>query len=102
MCLRKSRLPRHSVIQEDSNLPFLRTYAKFYKGVDFLLAASVEEDSLFAMEYLGNREAAPGILCALGYSQGTFRTPGEKKPFAMFHPLTEHCIPPAYFAFAFD
>lgn len=100
--LRKSRLPGGSVIQEGVNLDFLSAYAKFYKGMDFILAAASEGDKLFAMEYLGNREAAPGILCSLGFSQGSFRTPGDKTPFAMFCPLTEDAVPPSYFALAFD
>lgn len=100
--LRKSRLPKGSVIQEGVHLEFLSTYAKFYKGLDFIMAASLEGDSLFAMEYLGNRESAPGILCALGCSQGSFRTPGDKTPFSMFHPLREDAVVPSYFAFAFD
>lgn len=100
--LRKNHLPEGSVIQEGSNLTFLRAYAKFYQGTDFILAAAKDGESLFGMEFLGNREAAPGILCSLGFSQGTFRTPGEKKPFAMFLPLAEDAIVPGYFAFAFD
>lgn len=100
--LRKNHLPEGSVIQEGSNLAFLSAYAKFYKGMDFVMAAAADGDSLFAMEYLGNRESAPGVLCALGFSQGTFRTPGGKKPFAMYLPLTQDAPEPEYFAFAFD
>ena len=100
--LRQELLPPGSVIQEDVNLDFLSTYAKFYKGMDFLMAAAPDGESLFAMEYLGNRESAPGVLCALGFSQGTFRTPGGKKPFAMYLPLTQDAPEPEYFAFAFD
>lgn len=100
--LRKQYLPEGSVIQEGSNLTFLSAYAKFYKGMDFIMAAMADGDSLFAMEFLGNPVAASGVLCALGFSQGTFRTPGSKKPFAMFHPLVERIEAPAYFGFAFD
>lgn len=100
--LRKNYLPECSVIQEGSNLDFLSAYARFYKGMDFITAAMADGDSLFAMEFLGNREAASGVLCSLGYAQGTFRTPGEKKPFAMFHPLTTDAVTPSYFGFAFD
>ena len=100
--LRKNYLPQGSVLQEGSNLAFLSGFAKFYKGMDFIMAAASEEDSLFAMEFLGNRESAPGVLCALGFSQGTFRTIGDKKPFAMFHPLAEDAAAPSYFGFAFD
>ena len=100
--LRREYLPEGGVVQEGSNLAFLNTYAKFYKGMDFLLAAAPDEGSLFGMELLGNRAAAPGILCALGYPQGTFRTPGDKKPFAMFLPLHPGAVPPDYFGLAFD
>ncbi len=100
--LRKQYLPQGSVLQEGSNLTFLSAYAKFYKGMDFIMAAASEEDSLFAMEFLGNRESAPGVLCALGFSQGTFRTIGDRKPFAMFHPLAVDAVSPSYFGFAFD
>lgn len=100
--LRKHYLPPHSVIQEGSNLTFLNAYAKFYKGMDFIMVSTWEADSLFALEYLGNRESAPGVLCSLGFSQGTFRTIGSKKPFAMFCPLRSDAVTPGYFGFAFD
>lgn len=100
--LRLEYLPERSVIPEDNSLAFLNACSKFYKGMDFVMAATSEGDSLFAMEYLGNRESAPGILCSLGFSQGTFRTIGDKIPFAMFHPLKNKAVTPYYFAFAFD
>lgn len=100
--LRRDLLPRGSVVQEGSNLAFLSSYARFYKGMDFLLCACPDGDGLMGLELLGNREAAPGILCSLGYAQGTFRTPGEKKSFAMFLPLKADAAEPTYFAFAFD
>lgn len=100
--MRKSYLPEGSVIQEGVGLRFLSTYAKFYKGLDFILAAAPDGDRLFGMELLGNRQAAPGILCALGFSQGIFRTPGGNVPFAMFCPLAEGTAAPEYFGFAFD
>lgn len=100
--LRRSYLPRGSVIQEGDNLHFLGSYTRFYKGMDFLMAASIENESLFAPEFLGNPASAPGTLCALGCSQGTFRAPGEKLDFAMFCPLAEDAAVPTYFAFAFD
>lgn len=100
--LRRQHLPEGSVIQEGDNLRFLASYARFYKGMDFIMAAYTEDDSLFAMEYLGNRGSAAGILCSLGLSQGTFRTPGDKLPFAMFLALQEDAPEPGYFGFAFD
>lgn len=100
--LRREFLPNDGVIQEKENLNYLATYAAFYKGADFLLAASTGDGQLWGMELLGNRNAAPGILGTLGYSKGTFRTPGAGIPFAMFHPLRPDAIAPAYFGLEFN
>lgn len=100
--LRRKFLPAGGVIQEDENLTFLSTYARFYAGPTFLLAACPEGDKLRGLELLGDSAAAPGILRALGYAAGTFRTPGGTAPFAMFLPLNNHTSAPAYFALALD
>lgn len=101
--LRRQYLPEGGAIQEGESLRFLETQTSFYRGPKFLLAArEVEENSLFGYELLGSTEAAPGILKALGCSQGTFRTPGTRIPFAMFLPLEENAKSPAYLGFAFD
>jgi len=101
--LRREYLPEGGVVQEGENLRFLNTQVRFYRGTDFLLAAQEQEEgTLFGAELLGSAEAAPGILKALGRSQGTFRTPGSKLPFAMFLPLSESAREPAYFGFPFD
>lgn len=101
--LRRQWLPPGGVVQEGENLAFLETQVSFFKGMDFLLAAQpTDEGALFGTELLGNAAAAPGILLSLGYSQGTFRCPGSKKPFAMFLPLTDGAEIPGYFGFAFD
>lgn len=100
--LRREFLPDGSVIQEGENLDYLATYAKFYAGCDFLLAASPQNGQLHGIELLGNQEAAPGILAALGYGEGTFRVPGKDIPFAMFRPLKENVKSPRYFGLAFD
>lgn len=100
--LRRQYLPENGVVQEGAALSFLQTYCKFYAGEDFLLTAAIEEEHLIARELLGNVAAAPGILQALGYEKGTFRTPGTDKPFAMLLPLTEQCPIPAYFGLALD
>lgn len=100
--LRREFLPEGSVIQEGNNLTFLEAQVQFFTGDDFLLAAYLDEDTLHGMELLGNRDAAPGILRTLGCSNGQFRTPGNKKPFAMFYPLAEDAFVPTYFGFAFD
>ena len=100
--LRRQLLPEGGAVQEGENLDFLETLAGFYAGPDWLLAARAEEDTLFAAELLGNREAAPGILKALDLGKGRFRCPGEDAPFAMFLPLAETAEAPTYFGLAFD
>ena len=80
-----------------------KTQADFYAGENFIFAASIEDDTVRASEFLGNISALPGIVCALGCTEGIFRVPGEDRPFAMYFPLEEnHKKPPAYFGFAFD
>lgn len=100
--LRRQFLPKGGVIQEGRNIRYLETYGTFYAGEDFLLVGATDRDCFRGMELLGNREAAPGILGALGYGQGTFRTPGNDKPFAMFLPLKDGAERPGYFGLAFD
>lgn len=100
--LRRQLLPEGGVIQEGENLAYLETYAQLYAGEDFLLAAVPEDGKLRGLELLGNTNAAPGILAALGYQAGTFRIPGEDIPFTMFHPLKDGAEPPSYFGLAFD
>lgn len=100
--LRRAFLPGGSVLQEGASLPFLERIYELYAGPDFLLAAFREEGFLWGMELLGNKEAAPGILKALGCVKGRFRTPGKDQPFAMYLPLTETAEKPAYFGLAFD
>ena len=100
--LRRTFLPAGGVVQEGENLPFLASQMQFYAGPGFLLTAYAEEDLLHGVELLGSIDTAPGILAALGFSSGDFRTPGTQMPFAMFHPLEEACPVPGYFGFAFD
>jgi hypothetical protein len=101
--LRRQFLPEGGAIQEGENLTFLETYGKFYRGTDFLLVAQPDgEGNLFGAELLGNAAAAPRILRSLGYSQGTFRLPGESLEFAMFLPLRPDAQAPDYFGLAFD
>lgn len=100
--LRRKLLPEGGVIQEGENLAYLETYAQLYAGEDFLLAAVQEDGQLHGLELLGNADAAPGILAALGCREGTFRTPGKDIPFTMFHPLKACAKAPSYFGLAFD
>ncbi len=100
---RRRLLPIGGIIQEHENLDFLATQSVFYAGDDFLLATRIENQQLFAMELLGDTSVAPDILCALGCSQGTFRTPGGSIPFAMYHNFSNGTIlQPSYFGLAFD
>ena len=100
--LRRAYLPPDGVIQEGANLSYLKSYASFYAGEDFLLTAAPEGGSLTGMELLGNADAAPGILGALGFSHGRFRTPGATLPGAMFRPLRAGTHAPGYFGLVFD
>lgn len=100
--LRRQYLPAGGVVQEEENLALLRSYARFYAGPDYLLAACADAEQLRGIELLGNASAAPEILRSLGFGQGTFRTPGGTGPFAMFHPLTDGATVPSYFALALD
>lgn len=100
--LRRQFLPEGGVLQEGENLDFLASFAKLYRGEDFLLAAYVEDGIVHGIELLGNTAAAPGIVAALRCTQGQFRMPGEEAPFAMYLPLADHCPMPTYFGIAFD
>ena len=97
--VRNSLLPAGGVRQE-MGLVFLAGYTELYIGVDFALAGSRNGSSFTAMELLGNRDAAPAILGALGLENGTFRVLGNK-PLAMYHPLSDFPSP-TYFGVAFD
>ena len=100
--LRREYLPPDGVIQEGANLSYLKSYAALYAGGDFLLAAEHDGDSLTGMELLGNAAAAPGILGALEFPRGRFRTPGTTLPGAMFRPLRAGVDAPGYFGLIFD
>ena len=99
---RRKYLPAGGILQEGASLAWLGTYASFYAGDGFLLAAAPEGDGLMGLELLGNRDAAPGILAALGYGRGRFRVPGTDIPFGMFLPLKNNVKKPTYLGHAFD
>ena len=82
-----------------TNLTFLAGQAKLFRGEDFLLAA--ETKPFRGIELLGNTDAAPGILRALGEKEGVFSTIGSETPFAMYHAL-QPGPEPTYFGLAFD
>lgn len=98
--LRRQYLPAGGVIQEEANLEFLSRLVSFYAGEDFLFCADVRDGKLYCPEFLGNCDAAPRILAALGARAGSFRTPGQGD-FAMYHSLSD-AVAPTYFGLAFD
>ena len=100
--LRKSYLPKKSVLQEGKSLEFLSKLACFIKGDDFIMAYSVYDKRLIANEILGNTAMAERILYSLGVDFGTFRCKGDDMPFTMVYPLLDDFDLPDYFAFAFD
>lgn len=99
---RRALLPGDGVIQEGENLDFLASYASFYAGEGFSAAIAIEAGQLLCLELLGDPGAAPRILAGLGCREGTFRTPGPGRDFAMLLPLTADCPRPGYLGFAFD
>lgn len=100
--LRRCMLPPGSAIEEEESIAFLETMAFFYRGENLLLSAHAENGKLWCPEFLGDRNAAPGVLTALRCTEGHFRTPGDTFPFAMFLPLEENVQAPRYLGFAFD
>lgn len=99
---RRALLPAGGIYQEGENLSWLASYASFYAGDGFLLAAAEEGEGLTGLELLGNRDAAAGILGSLGKKWGRFRTPGTDIPFGMFLPLKNNAKIPTYLGHAFD
>lgn len=99
--LRKCYLPEGALVQEGENLSFLSSFAKFYRGEDFLLAAYKNEDTLTGTEILGSTQNLGAVVNSLNCTDGFFRTPGNSKPFSMYYPFT-NADPPSYFGLAFD
>ena len=100
--LRRAFLPRGGVLQEGATISYLQAQMHFYAGKDVLLCATMQEDTLLVQEFLGNPQAAPHILRALGAPKGTFRTVGAGRAFSMLLPLQADCPAPAYFGLALD
>lgn len=100
--LRRKLLTTGAVLQEGENLRFLQEIAQFYRGEGFVLCAVQDGSKLVVPELLGSKEAAPGIVAALGCEEGVFTVPGKAEPFAMGMALVSDFQEPSYFAFAFD
>ena len=97
---RSGFLPENGATQD--GLGFLATYAHFYRGDGFLLAAAREGGHLLGLKLLGKTEAAPGILTALGCEKGSFRTPGRGKKTVMALSLQAGTVLPGYVGLTFD
>jgi len=100
--LRRQYLPRGGVVQDEDAIAYLEMMAFFYKGDGFLMAAAIDGNTLWCPEILGDVSAAPGILKALNFETGRFRTCGDEIPFAMYLPLGKKAVAPTYFGLAFD
>lgn len=101
--LRKEYLDENAVLQEGENLKFLSTYAKFFKGEDFILCAYTEDKKLNCLEILGNIQSFAEIVKTSDCEKGFFRTKGKDKSFAMYYPLSDTFTEmPSYLGFAFD
>lgn len=99
--LRRRLLPKGGVIQEGESISYLAAYTQLWGGDDFCAALVCDGEQFYCTELLGNAALAPAILAALGAKTGRFRTPGNEKPFAMYHPLNGNRAPD-YFGLAFD
>lgn len=95
-------LPEGGVVPGEGMLRFLDGYCQFYAGTDFLMICEETTDGFKAQEFLGNVQAAPGILKALGFAEGHFHTPGKDQDFAMWLPLEADCPKPHWFGPALD
>lgn len=100
--LRRDLLPAGGVIQAGENTAFLAAQASLYAGENWLAAVSEVDGMLWCPELLGDPAVTPGLVKALGYREGSFRMPGDGRPFAMFRPLAVDCPRPGYFGLAFD
>lgn len=101
-CLRKKMLPAGGVLQEGELLAFLATQCRFWTGDGWLAVGQVLDGKLVCAEILGDRNAAAGLVRALGVPVGEFRAAGKSVPFAWYLPLKADCGRPAYFALALD
>lgn len=99
---RRQLLPADGVLQEGALLDFLSVYADLYTGPGIVFAAFPDGNELVVCELLGDAEKAPQILATLGFTQGTFRTPGQEAPFAMHLSLGACSDMPGYFGLAMD
>ena len=99
--LRCRYLPKDALIQEGALMAFLEKYSRLFAGDGFVLSAVITDRKLIAQEFLGQEEAMPAIVGALGLETGFFRFPGAQRPFAMGYPLDGESLP-GYVGLALD
>lgn len=99
---RQKYLPRGGVVQEGTTLDFIDAQGQFYAGENCLAVCSSQEGKLMVSELLGDADTAAGIVATLGFNEGRIRIPGNEKPFAMYHSLTDDPTAPSYFGLALD
>jgi hypothetical protein len=94
--LRRRYLPENGILQEGAALAYLQTFTGFYAGEAFLACATVEGDTAFFQEYLGDPACLPGVTAALGAQKGIAYLPGEGERAAMYRSLTWETEIPGY------
>ena len=100
--LRRKKLPEGTAEAGSDMLKFLGSQYRFWAGDGFLVAGQVYDDKLVCQEFLGDTEAAGGLVRALGASEGILRMPGTARDFIYALPLHSNCTMPEYFPFALD
>lgn len=76
---RRELLAGSGLLQEGACLDVLCGYADLYAAGGAIAAVSGE----MIWELLGDEDAAPGLIAALGLESATVRMPGKGRPFAM-------------------
>ena len=76
---RRELLPANGLLQEGACLDVLSGYADLYAADGAVAAVS----GGMIWELLGDEDAAPGLIAALGLEFATVRMPGKGRPFAM-------------------
>lgn len=100
--LRRAFLPQGAVLQENENLDYLSQFEDFYTDGNFLLAAHIKDNTLYAQEFLGDKELLPFIVSSLSAETGVFRTKGDSIPFSLYCPFYDNSPKPVWFGLAFD
>ena len=99
--LRSAYLPEGGVVQSGENIRFLAARTELYAGDDFVFSF-IPGMGEFVVEYLGNAEKMPAIVCALGKAELRFRSVGNERKLAVWHALDKDCLSPTYFGIPFD